>query len=470
MKNGLKIMSVLLLTAFAGCSGTSSKYDVIVVGAGGAGFSAAISAKEHGAKVIMFEKMAFVGGNSVRSKGGMNAADTVPQKNANISDNVESFIADTMKGGKNKNNPDLVRFLAENSAATVDWLSEMGADLSEVARGAAQSAPRMHRPKGGKNVGGMLIATLSERAKKDNIKIELNTEVVEIIMKNGAAVGVKTLSADGKKADYFAKSVIIATGGFGANEAMYTKYRKDLAGFITTNHKGATGDGIIMAEKVGAALVDMDQIQTNPTVEQTTAEVISESVRGLGAVFVNQNGVRFTNEMLARDVLSAKILEQPGKAAYLIFADEIRANMAALDKTIEKGIVAKGDTAEALASQINVDAKTFAASLQKWNAGAKNAKDSEFGRTAGFKFLLDKGPFYAIKVGPGVHHTMGGIKINTDTQVIDTAGNVIKGLYAAGEVTGGVHGANRLGGNAVTDITVFGRQAGLKAAEYAQKK
>ena len=194
------------------------------------------------------------------------------------------------------------------------------------------------------------------------------------------------------------------------------KYRPDLKGFITTNHKGATGDGLVMAEKVGAALVDIDQIQTNPTVEQETSEVISETVRGLGAIFVNQSGVRFTDEMLTRDVLSEKILELPEEYTYIVFDEKLRENMAAIDGLIEKGIVTQADSVTELAKVLEIDPATMEETINKWNEAVANKNDAEFGRETGLDNDISKAPFYAIKVAPGVHHTMGGIKINTNTK------------------------------------------------------
>ena len=242
-----------------------------------------------------------------------------------------------------------------------------------------------------------------------------------------------------------------------------------MVGFSTTNHPGATGDGIVMAKEIGAALVDMDQIQTNPTVEPVTHIVLSESVRGNGAIMVNVEGKRFVCEMLTRDVLSAAILEQPEKYAYLIFDKRIMDKMEALQQDYEMGIVTEGETPEALAQELGIPEDVFAAEVESWNAAVASGNDAAFERTTGMGTLSD-GPWYAIKVSPAVHYTMGGVKINTNTEVLREDDSVIANLYAAGEVTGGVHGGNRLGGNAVCDIMVFGRQAGKLAAANALGK
>lgn len=444
------------------------KADIVVIGAGGAGMTAAIEAHDAGAKVIVVEKMPFAGGNSVRSKGGLNAAETSVQKKLNIEDSIDTFYDDTIKGGKELNDPELVKYFAENSAEAVDWLLSIGMDISDVAPGAGATNPRMHRPSKGADVGPVLVKTLSNNIKERNIEVLYNIKATEITSENNKVTGIKALdTTNNKEIIIQADAVVIATGGFAANEELYTKYREDLKGFVTTNHAGATGDGIMMAEALGAALIDMDQIQTNPTVEQESTEVISESVRGLGAIFVNQSGKRFTSEMLTRDVLSAKILEQEGKYTYIIFDQKLRENMVAVEGMIKRGIVTEGATLEELADKLKMDGATLVETIEKWNLAVANKADEEFQRETGMDNDLSKAPYYAIKVGPGVHHTMGGIKINTNTQVLKTDGSIIEGLYAAGETTGGVHGANRLGGNAVADIVIFGRQAGMKSAEFA---
>ena len=293
----------------------------------------------------------------------------------------------------------------------------------------------------------------------------------------GKITGVK---AEGPDAVYTinARAVILASGGFGANEDMYTTYRPDLKGTVTTNAPGATGDGIVMAQALGADLVDIEQIQLHPTVEQTTSILITESVRGDGAILVNQGGVRFTNELLTRDAVSAAELAQEGSYAYIIFDQKLRDNLKAIEKYVKSGITVQADTIEGLAEQLNIDPATLATTLADWNEIVKNQRDTQFGRTTGMKEDLTTPPYYAIKIAPGIHHTMGGVKINTATEVINTEGAAIPGLFAAGEVCGGVHGGNRLGGNAVADIVIFGRIAaetalselnGTETAEAAEE-
>jgi fumarate reductase flavoprotein subunit len=295
-----------------------------------------------------------------------------------------------------------------------------------------------------------------------------NTKATELISKDGTVTGVKAESND-TNYTIKAKAVILATGGFGNNEDMIVQYREDLKGTVTTSAPGITGDGIVMAEEVGADLVDIDQIQLHPTVEQKTSMLITESVRGDGAILVNQDGKRFTDELLTRDVVSAAELEQPGSYAYIIFDQRLREGLKATEKYISTGITVEGETIEDLAAKIDVDPKTLAETLNNWNKYVADKNDPDFGRTTGMEKDLSQAPYYAIKIAPGIHHTMGGVHIDTSAEVIGKDGNKIPGLFAAGEVVGGVHGGNRIGGNAVADIVVFGKIASDSAVEWCDQ-
>ncbi len=439
--------------------------DIVIIGAGGAGMSAAIEATQAGKSVILLEKMSYAGGNTTKATGGMNAAETHYQEEQGIEDSVEQFVEDTMAGGHQLNNIDLVTTMAENSAAGIDWLDSIGAPLPKVSFSGGATNARIHAPEDGSGVGEYLVEAFLKNVKDLNINVMYNTTANELIQEDGVVTGVK---ASGKDTDYTieAKAVILTSGGFGANEEMYTKYRPDLKGTVTTNAPGATGDGIVMAEAVGADLVDIDQIQLHPTVEQSTSMLITESVRGDGAILVNQSGKRFTDELLTRDVVSAAELEQEGCYAYIIFDQKLRDNLKAIEKYVNNGLTVQADTIEELAEQIEIDPATLAETLATWNEAVANQDDKEFGRNTGMDNDLTTAPYYAIKVAPGIHHTMGGVKINTEAQVINTDGEVIPGLFAAGEVTGGVHGGNRIGGNAVADIVVFGRISAASAVAY----
>lgn len=489
--------------------------DVVVIGAGGAGMTAAMTAADAGQKVVILESQAMVGGNSARATGGMNAAKTVYQDenefdqaagvektlataaekyadNETITalaktvseqwaayqanptgyfDSVELMELDTMVGGKGINNPELVKTLCEGTADAIDWLDENGITLHNVSSFGGASVKRIHRPvnEEGKvvSVGAYMIPLLQENCEKRGIDIVLNTTVDTILTDaNGAAVGVSGTDKDGNTVVVNAKSVILATGGFGANLDMVTQYKPELAGFMTTNAAGAQGQGIEMATAIGAGTVDMDQIQIHPTVEANTAALITEGLRGDGAILVNANGERFIDEVGTRDVVSAAEIAQPGSYSWLIVDQAMVDASSVIQGYIKKGYTKTGATYEELAKELDVDPAAFANTMETWNGYVEAKNDPDFGRTS-FANPLNNGPYYAIKVTAGVHHTMGGVTINSATEVLKEDGTVIPGLFAAGEVTGGVHGANRLGGTAVADFVVFGRIAGESAANYA---
>ncbi|MDL2258235.1 flavocytochrome c [Eubacteriales bacterium OttesenSCG-928-K08] len=444
--------------------------DIVVIGAGGAGMTAAIQAVQDGAKnLVVLEKMPITGGNTTRSTGGLNAAETSFQEAQSINDTIDLFVEDTLKGGQNLNNPELVRLMAEKSGAAVDWVNSIGGDLSVVGMFGGASVMRIHRPTDTSAVGPMLVTTLNNKINELNIPVMLNTEATSILVdESGRVSGVTATGPDGEF-EITCKAVILATGGFGANSDMVVQYNSKLAGFSTTNHAGATGSGIKMATELGAALVDIEQIQTHPTVNPDTSDMYTEGVRGNGAILINTQGKRFVNEMETRDVVSAAILAQPDSYCWLVFDQTVRDSLKAIEQYIAKGILFEADTIEELAAKIEVDPANLKASFETYAGYVKNKKDDEFGRNEDSMLSnLSKAKFYAGKCAPAIHHTMGGVKIDTSAQVIHENGSPIPGLFAAGEVTGGVHGANRLGGNAVTDIVVFGRIAGSSAVIYVE--
>ena len=442
--------------------------DIVIIGAGGAGMTAAIRATQAGKDVILLEKMPYVGGNTTKATGGMNAAETHYQKEQNIDDTIQQFIDDTIKGGHNMNNPALVTVMAENSAAAIDWLDSIDAPLPKVSFSGGATNARIHSPEDGSGVGAYLVTAFRKKLDELKINVMYDTKATELITDNGTVTGVK---AEGKTALYTinAKAVILTTGGFGSNEDMIVKYKPELKGTVKTGSPGATGDGIVMAEEIGAALVDIEQIQLHPTVEQNTSMLITEGVRGDGAILVNQSGKRFINELLTRDVVSAAELAEEGSYAYLIFDQHLRDGLKATEKYVSIGITTQADTVKELAEKLGIDPDTLDETVMNWNQYVAEGNDPDFGRDTGMEHDLSQGPYYAIKIAPGIHHTMGGVKIDTDAEVISTKNKPIPGLFAAGEVTGGVHGGNRIGGTAVTDIVVFGTIASESAVEYRDK-
>ena len=507
------------VSAATAAGDVTEEADVVVVGAGGAGMVAAITAADAGKSVIILESQAMGGGNSVRSTGGMNAAKTVYQDdndfdeaagvektlktaaekyadNETISalaktvqeqwdayqadpqgyfDSTELFELDTMIGGKGINDPELVKTLCENSADAIDWLDTIGASLHNVAQFGGASVKRIHRPVNdeGKTVavGAYLVPILTQNVEDRGITVHYNTTANKILMSDGKAAGVQAEQKDGSTLTVNAKAVVLATGGFGANNAMVAEQNPSLDGYITTNAPGAQGQGIVMAtaEDVGAATVDMDQIQLHPTVhvaDDGSANLITEGLRGDGAILVNKEGQRFTDEVGTRDKVSAAENEQTDGQAWLIVDQSMYDDSTVIQGYVSKGWTVQGDTAADLAAAMGVDADALSKTIEDWNQCVADENDPDFGRTS-FNHQLE-GTMYAILVQPGVHHTMGGLKIDSSAEVEKEDLSVIPGLYAAGEVTGGVHGANRLGGNAVADFVVFGRIAGQSAADYAK--
>ena len=503
---GLKAAEEKAAAADASC-------DIVIVGAGGAGMSAALQAIDCGVEsVIVLEKTGSTGGNTSRATGGMNAAKTAAQdgnewKEATTAavektiasaketypelseliakveeqfnaykanpvgyfDSTELFALDTMVGGKGINDLDLVMTMVNNSADAIDWLATKNANLVSVGSFGGASVMRIHRAltAEGKTtpVGAYLVKTLTAGIEAEGkIDLRMNNEATELVVADGKVTGVKVTSPEGEYT-VTAKAVILATGGFGADLERVAAYQPSLDGFVTTNPPGVTGAGIDMAVAIGAATVDMEQIQIHPSVYTETSALITEGIRGDGAILVNQKGERFVNELGTRDVVSAAELAQEGGYAYTIVDQAMMDKSSTYNGYFTKGFAVKGETYEELAAAVGMDAATFTKTMEDWNAAVAAQKDEAFGRMS-FIAPLNTAPFYAIKVAPGIHHTMGGLKINTNTEVLTAEGAAIPGLYAAGEVTGGVHGANRLGGNAVADIVVYGRIAAQQAAAY----
>ncbi len=442
---------------------------------GGAGLSAAIQMAQDGRNVTVIEKAGITGGNSSLASAGMNAAETKLQKEEGVNDTVDLFVEDTMKGGHELNNRDLVEFLAKNSADAVDWLEELGAPLKQLKFAGGQSEMRTHAPINdeGKSipVGNYLVSKLTAKAKELGVSIVYDARVEKVLMEDGRAVGVEATYKDGEKLTVNAGAVIVATGGFGSNQELVEKYNPELKGYVSTNANSIEGDAISFLEEINANFIDMDQIQIHPTVVQKDGSLISEGLRGEGAILVNQDGKRFVDELQTRDFVSKEILSQKDPSAWLIVDQSMFDQSATIAKYFDKGLLTKCDDYKALADLIGTDEETIKETIEAWIEIVKNNEDKEFGRKGmdETRSDLSKAPYYAVQISPGIHHTMGGVEVNTKSEVIDKEGNAIPGLYAAGEVTGGIHGANRLGGNAIADIVVFGRNAAKNAEEYITK-
>lgn len=492
-------------------------YDVVVLGGGGAGLTASITAAQNGAKVILVEKAGSLGGNTLIAGQGFNACDPERQANTEMSeallgelksyldldpadfgafaevletvkgqindyiasgsttlfDSPELHMLHTYMGGKRTGldgtviEPDLelARTFATNALDALEWAESIGAqwnDTTSTILGAMW--PRSHGL-----ANGNVITILTDAAKANGVEIVTDTRANELIVENGKVVGVKATTSEGANVTLHANSgVVLATGGFSANAPMVVEYNNYWSGLSdtmpSTNAPTITGDGIVMAKAIGADLVGMGFAQLMPSSHPVDGSLFS-GIWGSAEtqVFVNKEGKRYVNEYAERDVLSKAALEQTDGIFYIICDNKIakNADVAGMEA---KGNVVVADTLEELAEKLGIPADTFVETIERYNSFVDAQKDDDFGKPL-FGEKIDEAPFVATPRSPSLHHTMGGVKIDTNTHVISTEGNVIDGLYAAGEVTGGLHAGNRLGGNAMTDFLVFGRIAGENAAK-----
>jgi flavocytochrome c len=464
-------------SAAASVARTSKKetYDVVVIGAGGAGLAAGITAAQAGANVIVLEKMPRAGGNTIISGAAWNAVDPDRQKPLGIEDSLDRHYTQTYEGGDKKGEPELIRTLVEGSLAALQWEESLGCQFTDhVFTVLGGLWPRAHQPV--KPLGsGYIEADLNYiNAHPDQIKLLVDTKADELIVSNGKVTGVKATGPDTDWEFTASRAVVLATGGFAANKELRQKYNTqwpDLTNAGTTNHPGATGDGLVMAEKVGAAFTGLEYIQLLSLGDPVTGSLsgnIEQAVED--RFFVNKDGNRFVDEGARRDVMTLALFEQRDALMWVICDSQsypdphtTKNNFnETIEELIGQGRAFSGNTIEELAAKINVPPENLKAAFDEFNAGV-DSKTDRFGRTL-WKIKLDKPPYYAGARIPTVHHTMGGVRINTKAQVLNADSQPIPGIYAAGEVTGGIHGTNRLGGNALADIHVFGRIAGSNAA------
>lgn len=450
--------------------------EVAIIGGGGAGLAAAVSAHQNGSKVLLVEKMPNVGGNTIISGSAFNAVDPKRQSAQGIEDSIEKHYQQTIEGGDNQGDPALVKVLVENAYPTIEWLESLGMKFTDTVFTVLGALwPRSHKPVEPLGTGYINTFMNYINEHKDDITILTEVEAKELLVDaDGTVTGFLAEGKNGKITVNAEKGVIIATGGFGANIEMRDKYNTiwpKLTNLRTTNHPGATGDGIVMAEKVNADIIQMENIQLLPMGDPETGSLSGNIEQGVeNRIFVNKEGNRFVDEGARRDVMTKALLEQPESMMWVIVdkhsyptGDTVNNFNETIDSLVEAGRAYKADTLEDLAKQIGVNPENLVKAVESFNASVDGAED-EFGRTL-FMDKLDTAPFYAGKRVPTVHHTMGGIKITPETRVVDKNGEIIKGLFAAGEVTGGIHGTNRLGGNALADVHTFGRIAGATAAK-----
>ena len=448
-------------------------YDVVVVGAGLAGISAAITAAESGQSVALIEKMPTIGGNSIYSTGTFNAVDPVRQQEQGVEDSLELFIKQTYEGGGSIGNLDLISLLCENAGSARSWLQAHGVTWSDrgVYLPSGGAWPRSLDIAQGANRG--LILPLAQSVVNAGGDIIRDYRVVALIQEGDRVVGVRAVhTLTGEEHAFFAqKGVILATGGYGSNLDMIHEYNADIPEQVDPETTpAATGDGILLALRVGADLVDMEYVQMVPGAVKDCVYFTSE----IGsAIYVNQDGKRFASEQLPNSELCREILSQKDSIAYVIFdsntigpdfVDNAGRSVAEFQALSKEGLCGYGETIEELAQNIGLDPQTLQDTVDSFNRIVDGLAADPFGRELFYK-KIDDGPYYASIRTAKIHYTMGGLRINTRAQVLSTEGTPIEGLYACGEVTGGIHGTNHVSGNALSDCVVFGRIAAQSACD-----
>lgn len=442
--------------------------DVVVVGSGGAGLISAIKSKQAGANVVIIEKLPLIGGNTLISGAEYSAPNNWLQEKENIKDSVDLFKKDVEKAGGDK---ELIDVLANNALDGAKWLRD---DVKvewtdELMFFGGHSVKRSLIPKG--QSGKELINKLHAKAEELGIEILTETNAFELLTKDNVVTGVKAKIKTGELI-IKAKSVVLTTGGFGANKKMLYDNDKEVDDkILSTNSPGSTGDGIKMAQAIGADVVDMNQIQLYPVCDVETGKLLYTGDTRLagGAIIVNKEGKRFVEELGTRREISMGIKAQTDSIAYQIWDEDSMQKSKILPtheieykNLIEGKKLCKVNSIEEMAEFFGIDKENLKETIKQFNEDSEKGKDTLFNlRRLGFK--VKKAPFYCLKAVPAVHHTMGGLKINKNAEVINKNGEVIKGLYSAGETTGGIHGKNRLGSVSIADITVFGIIAGTNA-------
>jgi len=499
---------------------TKGSADLIIVGAGGAGLSAAVTAKDLGVKnVLVLEKMPVIGGNTLRCASAFNAADPDRQKAlpmtetlkeavvkainekpvseehaklmADVKAKYEAYLKSgsktlfdcpewhalqTYNGGDKVGQIPLIRQYSNNVLDTLHWMQSKGSPVMDrVSQGAGALWQRTHQLDAPAGLG--LIDPLYQAAVKQGVNFKLGMRVQDLILNDkGRVIGVTATDKVGNKYEFTSKDgVILATGGYSQNKEMRQKSAPHLTSeMVSTNQPGATGDGIIIATRHGADTTGMNYVQVYPLATPGTGALQGRArkMSGLDDVIdVNKNGERFVKEDARRDEFVAAIKKQPGGVVYDINDSSIVKPLNSFNEDVETlvsiGRIYKADSLADLAKQLGMPADKLEATVAEFNKMVEAKKDPKFGRKL-FDRPIVKPPFYATPRAPSIHHTMGGLQISTNAQVLDKNGKPIPGLYAAGEVTGCTHGTNRLGGNAYTDIMVFGRIAGEQAAQAAK--
>ena len=449
-------------------------YDVVIIGSGFSGLAAALAAREAGASAAVFEKMAFVGGNSSLSGGMFAVPGSSVQKEQGIKDSPENHMKQTLAAGDYRGDPERVRVLCENAYGAVTWLESLGMKFKDnVIQIFGALYPRSHIPALPKGQG--YGSVLSKAAKDLGVEVKTGMDVVEIVREEpfaGDVVGVIVKTSKGEtRAIRATRAVVLAAGGFSANKYLRELHDPRVKDLGTDNLPSMSGQVAMAAVRVGGYLVGMDFIQSTPGAPAGKKMKLLLNFNVNGSIYVDKRGKRIVNEGERRDVIRDAVLGTPERYAYTICDNE---NFMSYDEVNRKAIhegekideAWHADTIRELAVKMGVDPDGLEAEVKRYNGFVEAGKDEDFGKTAiNLTKKIEKGPFWACYTGMTVHHTMGGLNTNVKAQCLDWTGTVIPRLYAAGEITGGIHGTNRVGGNAVLDCFVFGQIAGENAAK-----
>lgn len=449
----------------------SAEADVIVIGAGAAGLSAAIAAAEAGASVVVVEKQPEVGGNTLISGGYFAAVDPLRQKRQSISDSESLFLKQMLESGGGRADPKLARVLVGQASEALIWLEHLGMRFQDhVIEIYGAHWPRCHKPMMPSGRG--YIYTLSAAAARLGVAVTVGARAFRIdafgrVSGKNAAVWVKTKAGDVRIEAR--KGIVLTSGGFGANRDMIARHAPELASLTTDNTPGSTGEMLIEAQRLGAELVDLDAVQCLPGCPPGRTHRVRLHNDVSRFIFVDQTGRRFIREDERRDVLRDAVLALPNRYAYTIIDDAgLRSYNIIFQKEavvgIETGDAWRGNTVAELARVMGLPPKALEQTVSEYNEAVDRKIDS-FGKSpAELSHRLIEPPFWGCYAGMTVHYTMGGVRIDEKARVLSADGRPIPGLYAAGEATGGVHGVNRMGANGINDAVVFGRIAGRNAA------
>ena len=456
--------AVILL---AGCGGKekisqAGDFDVVVVGGGAAGLAAAIEAAEAGASVALLEKMPMAGGSTVLSGGIVYATGSRMQKAAGVEDSVEDLVKYWSDRADGQNDPEFLRFVAERSGGTIDWLQDLGAELTGPTPSGTSPVLRAHTSA---THGAGLVNPLKARAEALGVKFFLRTAAGSLETADGRVTGVLARDREDKTLRFGAGAVVLATGGFDRNPELVHEYAPVADGQTTFCGSGNTGDGLSMALALDADVVARGGVIGFRAVEGEPAYTTDICMlMWMPYLYVNRQGERFINEITDYPLFYEELIRQPGQVSYLIFDGNTRTD--ALDEAVTKGSAFRADTLEELASLAGIDPAGLAETVAGYNGMIEAGTDSRFGKPLAGMPQVEKPSFYALKIVPAILGTMSGVKVDLDARVIDRAGKAIPGLFAAGEVANGsffnkVYPAS---GTSIQMSLTFGRVAGRNAA------